>query len=233
MTSAFSSGCERRVSRVLVAPDNIELSSTEASPALSVTVFDTNDEEIHEFQVVWTSSDPSVVVVDQDGYLSAKGTGQALVTASVDNVEQDVSVEVVLCSSLKTDKSDIALTIGESFPVNVQSFDEKNNPISCPLIWRVEDMGIARVDEKGDIVGVAPGQTTVTVLTGTKSATMNVNVTAVSNPMAKTVEIITRDPESEIEAQADMREAEELLRERQEEEYTPPQEEEDEEDNEE
>lgn len=116
--------------------------------------------------VVWITSDPDVVTVDDEGYLKACKTdgGKATITASYEfngKIYKDsceVSVKYpVEATSMKKNK--IKLAPGEEYQLHV-AFDPKNATVQT-LTWYTEDESIAAVDENGVVTAVSAGVVTV------------------------------------------------------------------------
>jgi len=115
---------------------------------------------------IWTSSDPSVATVDDEGWVSAKKAGTCIVTVtSKDNpaVKAEIKVTVRSDTVEKIELTDYALEIpvgtgGISYvtmyPTNARNKEE---------IWTSSDTSIATVDGEGWIIGKKPGKCTVTV----------------------------------------------------------------------
>lgn len=115
---------------------------------------------------IWTSSDPSVASVDDEGWVTAKKAGNCIVTVtSKDNPSVKAEIKVTVRSDKveKIELTDYKLEIpvgtgGISYvtmyPLNARNKEE---------IWTSSDTSIATVDGEGWIVGKKPGKCTVTV----------------------------------------------------------------------
>ena len=97
---AFFSSREREIFSLNVKPEALHLRSTEDHPILSASVQEQGGEEIEISDVKWSTSDPSVVVVDKKGRVTARGNGEAVITVKTKTDEKEVKVQVML-SSLK------------------------------------------------------------------------------------------------------------------------------------
>lgn len=87
-----------KVTQVLLSNEDYNLLQG-ATATLSVDLFPWN---ISDHSVIWTTSDPHVVTVDENGVLTGVGTGEAIVTAtSVVDAEASASCKVVV-NAVKT-----------------------------------------------------------------------------------------------------------------------------------
>ena len=131
------------------------------------------------YEITWTSSDESVVTVDQKGYVKAgKLTGDkpgtATVTASFafggktysDSCEVTVKVSV---EYLQLNKHKLTLNTGETETLVAKvASDNKGFAMKKPTVqtvtWFTTDESVATVDENGKVTAVAPGTATVYAL---------------------------------------------------------------------
>lgn len=118
--------------------------------------------------VTWSSSDESILTVDEEGYFKAgKQSGSAVITASFEfggktyfdecTVNVRYSVE-----SMKMSKKNLKLGVGESAQLKA-TVSPKNSTVQT-VTWYTEDESIASVDENGTVRANAPGTVTVYAL---------------------------------------------------------------------
>ncbi len=119
--------------------------------------------------VTWSSSDESILTVDEDGYFKAgKTEGEAIITASFEfngqtyTDECKVQVKYSVESSKMKDKK-VELGAGESATLEVKV--SPDNATIKTVTWYTEDENIATVDENGVVTAVSPGVVTVYSLT--------------------------------------------------------------------
>ncbi len=120
-----------------------------------------------DMEIVWTSSDEDVAVVDSEGYIDAKKEGEAVITASftyLGNTYTDsCSVFVrVPVESMKMSRKALRLSVGESFILST-----KVSPSSATVKtvkWYTENEDVAGVDENGVVTAVSSGTVTVYAL---------------------------------------------------------------------
>lgn len=169
--------------------------------------------------LTWTSSDPSIISVDQSGKVTAVA-GEGSVTITAKNADGSLNATCTV-----TIAGDYATAIG----LNMSSYYAKKNSTlqltmsTTPVnglykkpVWTSSDETIATVDQNG-LVTIADkvGETTITVTSGTLTATCKVvvagaassfefkNETIVlapqrgSNTISKTLTIVTTPPNAD------------------------------------
>ena len=114
-------------------------------------------------KVTWTSTDPGVARVNQEGRVTAVARGECEIVAacSADStIEARVRVEVIQeVTALKFTQRSMSLNVGESAlaEVEVSPADANNRAVS----FSVDNTRVATVDESGMIRAVGRGSTTV------------------------------------------------------------------------
>lgn len=135
-------------------------------------------------QVVWSSSNPSVVSVDQNGLLTGTGVGNATITArSVDgNIQDQVTVNVtrLVPNSVNIVGTPSTFYIGATKKLSaaVRPIHVENRTVQ----WSSSNPAIATIDTDGVVTGVAAGTTTITARTqdGGLVATTNLSVSSLA-----------------------------------------------------
>ena len=142
--------------------------------------FSSLPEDLDEKDLVYSSSDESIVTVDELGNLKALKKGTATITIKskdgkysvrciVNVTEQEVEVESVSISGSSS------VTIGSNIKLSV-SF-KPDNATNQSLTWKSSDESIATVDGNGNVKGLKAGTVTITVTTSNgKSATKKITV---------------------------------------------------------
>ncbi len=122
-----------------------------------------------EHTVEWSSSDESILTVDEEGYFKAgKNAGEATITASFTfngktyTDECQVTVKYSVESSKISDKS-IKLGVGENEALSVKV--SPSNATIQTVKWYSEDESVATVDENGVVTATGAGETVVYSLT--------------------------------------------------------------------
>lgn len=121
-------------------------------------------------KVTWTSSDESILTVDEEGYFKADKhkTGDVIVTASMEfngktyTDECLVRVRVPVESSSMS-KRKLTLSPGEGYDLSVKVSPKKATIKT--VTWYSENEAVATVDENGHVTAVAPGVAVIYSLT--------------------------------------------------------------------
>lgn len=111
----------------------------------------------------WTSSDSSIVSVDNDGMLTANNIGGATITVTTYNNSSSfyVSVLPIEVNSLKLSQDNIEIQLDEMKKVDVTI--EPSNSTDKTLSWKSENSNIVSVNNTGEIKGLSVGETNVLV----------------------------------------------------------------------
>ena len=134
-----------------------------------------------EIQVNWTSSDPAVATVDDNGKVTAIKAGTASITAkATDGSNYSVTCVVTVTGEpkmdtiLKLNKTATSITIGQ-----VETLLAITN--SPAVTWSSANTNVATVDSNGNVIGIQKGTATITATTADgKIATCVVTVNAKS-----------------------------------------------------
>ncbi len=131
-------------------------------------------------QVIWSSADQNVAVVDEEGIVSAQGGGETVITAQAGEASVQCKVTVVVpVSRVILEKDRIELAKGgktKEIVVNLAPQDATDRTITC----KSEDESLVTcsvADGKVTLTsGNKLGKTTVSVTAGEQTATLTVDV---------------------------------------------------------
>lgn len=129
--------------------------------------------------VTWNSSDTSVALVNGLGTVSAVGAGTAVITATCGKANDSVTVTVLARDvgySIAFDITKRTIAAGESFKIN-PTLSKAGD-----VIWSSSKSKIASVSDDGTVTALSAGETVITGIFGTASATCKVTVTAAPPP---------------------------------------------------
>ena len=151
---------------------------------LSATVY---PEDAENAQLVWTTSDSSIAVVDQNGLVEAVGNGIArIVVRTADNSMQKscfVNVEAeVSAQKVEMKTKEVFLTRGQK---QLEATIYPSNASNQQLTWSTSNEAVVTVDENGMITAVGDGEAIVTasILGGSIADTCIVTVQSVEVPV--------------------------------------------------
>lgn len=124
--------------------------------------------------VEWSSSEPTVASVDENGLVTAVGKGETTVTATVNGASAEVLIRCELEDSstpntaldsgahLEKGKEDVSTKVGEKFSLFL--YDSKSEHIE-DITYTVKDPTICKV-ENGWVTALKKGTTTITITYG-------------------------------------------------------------------
>lgn len=129
----------------------------------------------------WSSSNTAVATVNKNGVITAKGLGDAVITATIGEVEKTCTVHVqpVEVISVSFDPATVSLTVGSNMQLNpnvlpAQAKDE------YAMTYVSDNEAAATVSESGLVTGIAEGQAIITATIGGVSGQITINVVAAS-----------------------------------------------------
>lgn len=165
--------------------DNIEFEKNDIKLAKGYTqkmnlIISPTDATYKDF--IWTSSNPNIATVDDQGVVKGISSGNSIITATskVDNHLIKAVVEVGTgVENITLDKSEISLNKNDSYTLTASL--TPSNALSQDIKWSSSNNDVATVDENGKInaIGIGNAIITATSTDGTnKKATCIVNVTS-------------------------------------------------------
>ena len=124
--------------------------------------------------VTWSSSNENVATVEQDGYVTARSGGTAIITASADGKTATCTVNVpILIESISLDPTSITLEVGQSARISA-TFSPAD--ATRGITWESSDPGTVSVDQDGNVSALKAGTVTITAFSGDVRATATVIV---------------------------------------------------------
>ena len=119
-------------------------------------------EEAKNNKVSYTSSNPEIITVDDEGYMQAirSGKSKIIVKSNENNVSSEIDLEVYSkVTDISLDQSKIYLTKDNIFKIN--AFIAPDDANNRNIIYESLNNDIAKVDTLGNITGVNIGETTI------------------------------------------------------------------------
>ncbi|MGD1945197.1 MAG: PKD domain-containing protein [Croceivirga sp.] len=140
--------------------------------------------------VIWSSSDEAVAIVDANGVVTGISLGQVTITATTEDGNfmssaiVDVVSEIILVTDISVDPDSAAINVGES--ISLTETVNPSNATNQNVTWSSNDESIATVTNQGIVTGVASGEVsnTVTTIDGgfTAISTIQVNESTTNTP---------------------------------------------------
>lgn len=159
-------------------PESLEI--TEGEELLIAAVV--NPADATNPALTWTSSDPAVATVDNEGNVTAVAVGEAVITAtSAADLTTKASCKVTVkaayipVESVTLESTEIEVEVGVT--VQLQATVNPSNATEPDLTWSSSDETIASVDNTGLVKGLRLGEAIITAKAGDKTAQCKVVVT--------------------------------------------------------
>lgn len=127
--------------------------------------------------VTWSSSDPDVLSVSDDGTLQALTQGNVTLTAQLYNGTKsfDISVKPVALKALILESPSETINLGEN--LQLAATFQPENATDRALTWQTSDPSLATVDDSGQVTALAAGVVTIAAQTDSgKTATMQLTL---------------------------------------------------------
>ena len=164
------SGCAREVNWISVDPKSLELNKLGETIQIQATPLDKENKPVPDAMLTWESAHPAVATVDDNGVVTAKGSGQTILTVSAPNGEKAVvQCKVSILSAITINPENLEISVGEKREMEAKVLNEKGELFEDQNVgWASSDNAIVFIDDLGGITAVAPGQVTITATTPSK-----------------------------------------------------------------
>lgn len=175
-----SATCKVIVNKKVIAVSSVELNKNTIelvegeSETLVATV---NPDDATDKTVTWSSSDESIVIVE-NGKVSAIKEGSATITAAAGDIEATCTVtvkkKVIVVSSITLNKSSINILVGGNETLIATVLPD--NATDKTVIWSSKDERVATVKD-GKVTAISIGKTTISAKADNITAECTVIVT--------------------------------------------------------
>ena len=164
------------VQSVDVTPENVTLVVGDSIQLVAeVTPTDALDQTL-----TWSSDEPTIASVDQNGKVTALEEGFAVITAKASNgvlntVTVNVTTESVPATAIELISTELDTVVGDMNNIGAGLSIEPADCTDVP-VWTTSDPDVATVTADGKVTSVGAGEATITVTVGSLTATCVVNV---------------------------------------------------------
>jgi hypothetical protein len=165
LAAALSLAACDNISHVEMAPKGATVDRKGATLQLRAKAITRNGLQKPDVFWKWTSKDPKVATVSDQGLLTAIDDGMVTVTAATAEHQADLQVEVRTVKSLEIQPPEIKLVEdGERLKPKIKVLDGSGRELeSRKAFARSADEKVANVDGEGGVWPVGAGETTLTV----------------------------------------------------------------------
>ena len=131
--------------------------------------------------VFWLTSNEKVATVDDNGKVTAVGSGEAKITATAGGKYASCTVKVtVLVAGITLDKTELDMTIDDE-PVTLVAKVIPEGATDKTVTWSSSNDRVATVDANGKVKAVGNGEAKITAKAGDKTATCKVLVSTLAS----------------------------------------------------
>lgn len=158
------SGCAREVSWINLEPKTVELKEMGETFQITIVGLDKENKPVEEAVFTCESSNTGVATVENSGLITAKGSGNTVISVIAENGEKAVvQCKVAITDAIVIKPTELTLKVGETYELEAKVVDEKGGPAENQMVnWASSDLSVAMIDDFGQVTARAPGEATMT-----------------------------------------------------------------------
>ena len=152
-------------------------------------------------KVSWTSSDPTVAKIDENGVVTCVGAGNVLITAIAQDGSQIsgsylLEVKKLLVDSIMISAPSQTAEVGSSLQLSAKvTLNNQSITSTVPIVWESSDENIAKVSEDGKVTCKAAGTVTITATAEDESRKAGTfSITVIEKPKPTVIPEQTKAP---------------------------------------
>lgn len=156
---------------------------------LTTNIRDIRNRDMRNMDVLWSSSEPNIASVSQDGLVTGKERGTVIITARTGRVKASATVNVfsVPAASVVVSAPSNTVTRGAQLQATAVARDANGNVLAGKVVgWSSSNPSVAQVNSSGLITGLAVGSTTINAVVDSKIGTLAVSVIG-ANPTSMSI----------------------------------------------
>ena len=179
VTTDITDGYVNVIKKVKTVNLNKNTVTLERGTAETLTATYAPADTTEDTTVTWASSKEAVATVDNTGKVTAVAPGQATITATIGDVSDECTVDVIATlTDITLSKTNLDLLKKQSEKITV-SYVPADTTSDKTVTWSSSDETVATVSDDGTITGVSEGTAVVTATCGSISKTVTVHVTEI------------------------------------------------------
>jgi len=178
-----------QLATITVTPGVVALAAFNETTGLSIEARDQHRNEMVGVSVTWSSSDPGVASVDENGEVTALSNGSATITATSVDIEGSavVTVEQEVASITVTPSTASMASLNEPADFNAIAWDAGGSEVVDAVFeWRSSSDGIVAIVSPGSVVSVSNGTANVLATVGDVAGSAAVTVSQEAASVAVT-----------------------------------------------
>ena len=149
---------------------------------LKVTI---QPEDAKNNDIIWSSSDDTIVKVDEKGNITALKEGKAIITVKTVEGEYTANCTITVSKDVK-EVTAISVSGPKEVMVNesitLTATITPTNAINKNIIWKSSNTSIAKVDKNGKVTGLKPGTVTITATSADGKVSTTYKITIKPKP---------------------------------------------------
>ncbi len=166
---------------ITISPESATLETVGATVQMEAVVHDTGNSVIPGAAVMWSTGDPSIATVDNNGLVTAVSSGTTQITATSVAVSESAPVSVVFvpeAGSISINISTATLTsIGQSVQLSAVVFDIDGMALpGATVMWSSGNPVVATVNDSGLVTAFTSGKARIIATSGSISAFATIHV---------------------------------------------------------
>ena len=128
--------------------------------------------------VLWSTSDPAVASISEDGLVRAHREGTATFLAHCDGIGAAATLSIVPAqvASVSFVNAPASARVGDRLPLRVDLRDARGIRLDRPVTWFVSDPSLAKVDEAGVLSVQRPGSIRAIAESGAASTAIDISL---------------------------------------------------------
>ena len=165
VTASTAIAVHQLVTEVRLEPTSLTFAALGATRQLAAEAVDANGNAVADASLSWSSSDKSVVTVDDAGMVTAVGNGTATVTAMAGTIlaNADFSVAQVATAMSVSPGAARLLPLGDTLRLSAEALDANEHLVEqAEFTWESSDESVATVSSNGLVTAVASGSVVIT-----------------------------------------------------------------------
>ena len=164
------------VKTVTLNKTSLEMIAGSAETGTATLTADVGPEYASDKTLFWLTSNEKVATVDDDGKVTAVGSGEAKITATAGGKTATCTVKV----GITLDETELDLTVDDD-PVTLVAKVTPEGATDKTVTWSSSNDRVATVDANGKVKAVGNGEAKITAKAGDKTATCKVLVSTLAS----------------------------------------------------
>lgn len=173
------------VAGVRVAPETATLDIIGATLPLGAAAVFASGDTVPDRVIAWTSIDPLVATVAQDGVVTAHAEGIARIRAAhADHASEAVVTVAARVARVAIAPSTFTLNVGDRRELRATAFDAGGSRLDRAIVWSSGNPAVATVTRDGSVLAVAPGDAVIQASPVGGGPSGDARITVVRDPVA-------------------------------------------------